>query len=124
MTKRVRIKLNKCIQNSQEVGSDDSHMMSRVFFEIVVNGNKKGSFYSDIKQPVGSEYNGEDLEVSVPEGYKGPFDHARFARGIRNYYQRLVGPKGSAISYGGTKNLVMKNNTIVMAAEFEFEADA
>ena len=44
MTKRVRIKLNKCIQNSQEVGSDDSHMMSRVFFEIVVNGNKKGSF--------------------------------------------------------------------------------
>jgi hypothetical protein len=124
MPKRVRVKLKKCIQNSQEAGSDDSHMISRVFYEIVVNGNKQGNFYSDIKQPVGSEYNAEDLEVTVPTEYKGPFDHERFANGIRNYYQRLVGPKGSAISYGGTKSVAMKNNTIMMHAEFEFDADA
>ena len=124
MAKRVRVKLKKCIQNSQDAGSSDSHMISRVFYEMVVNGNKQGSFYSDITQPVGSEYNAEDLEVTVPADHKGPLNHERFAKGIRNYYQRLIGPKGSAISYEGTKNVVRKNNTIVMDAEFEFEADA
>jgi hypothetical protein len=77
MAKRVRVKLKKCIQNSQEAGSNDSHMISRVFYEMVVNGNKQGSFYSDITQPVGSEYVAEDLEVTAPNGYKGAFDQAR-----------------------------------------------
>jgi hypothetical protein len=124
MAKRVRVKLKRCIQNSHEAGSDDTHMISRVFYELVVNGNKQGSFYSDIKQSVGSEYDAEDLEVTAPHGYTGPINHERFAQGIRNYYQRLVGPKGSAPSYGGTKSVVMKNKTIVMDTEFEFEADA
>ena len=49
MPKRVRVKLKKCIQNQHEVGSDDAHMISRIFYELVVNGKKQGSFYSDIK---------------------------------------------------------------------------
>jgi hypothetical protein len=123
MAKRVRVKLKRCIQNSRLAGSDDTHMISRVFYELVVNGNKQGSFYSDIKQPVGSEDTAEDLEVTIPAEYKGPFHHERFAEGIRNYYQRVVGPKGSASPYGGSKSVVMKDKTIVMDAEFEFEAD-
>ena len=112
MAKRVRVKLKRCIQNSQEAGSDDSHMISRVFYEMVVNGNKQGSFYSDITQPVGSEYVVEDLEVTAPNGYKGAFDQARFAKGIRNYYQRIAGSKRTK-----------KNNTIVLDAKFAFDAD-
>jgi len=114
MAKRVRVKLKRCIQNSQEAGSDDSHMISRVFYEMVMNGNKQGSFYSDITQPVGSEYVVEDLEVTAPNGYKGAFDQARFAKGIRNYYQRIA----------GSKSPTMKNSTIVLEAEFEFDAAA
>jgi hypothetical protein len=124
MTKRVRVKLNKCIRNSHEAGSDDSQMISRVFYEIVVNGNKQGNFHSDIKQSVGSADNGDDLEVTVPDGYNGPLDYERFAKGIRGYYQRLAGPQGSAVAYGGTTHTVKKNTTIVMDAEFEFDAQA
>jgi hypothetical protein len=124
MTKRVRIKLKRCTQNSQDAGSDKTHIKSRVFYELFVNGNKQGSFHSDIKQPVGSEYTAEGLEVTVPDGYKGPFNHEHFAEGIRKYYERLVGPQGNAISYGGAKKAVMKNNTIVMDSEFEFDAEA
>ena len=113
MAKRVRVKLKRFIQNSQEAGSNDSHMISRVFYEMVVNGNKQGSFYSDITQPVGSEYVAEDLEVTAPNGYKGAFDQARFAKGIRNYYQRIA----------GSKSTTMKNNTIVLDAKFAFDAD-
>ena len=114
MAKRVRVKLKRCIQNSQEAGSNDSHMISRVFHEMVVNGNKQGSFYSDITQPVGSEYVAEDLEVTAPNGHKGAFDQARFAKGIRNYYQRIA----------GSKSTTMKNSTIVLESEFEFDAAA
>ena len=113
MPKRVRVKLKKCIQNQHEVGSKDAHMISRIFYELVVNGKTQGSFYSDIKQPVGSEYVAEDLEVTAPNGYEGPFDQASFAKGIRNYYQRIA----------GSKSTTMKNNTIVLDAKFAFDAD-
>ena len=89
-------------------------MISRIFYELVVNGKTQGSFYSDIKQPVGSEYVAEDLEVTAPNGYEGPFDQASFAKGIRNYYQRIA----------GSKSTTMKNNTIVLESEFEFDVDA
>jgi hypothetical protein len=112
MPKRVRVKLKKCIQNQHEVGSKDAHMISRIFYELVVNGKTQGSFYSDIKQPVGSEYVAEDLEVTAPNGYEGPFDQASFAKGIRNYYQRIAGSKRTK-----------KNNTIVLDAKFAFDAD-
>ena len=118
MAKRVRVKLTKCIQNSQEAGTDEAHMISRVFYEIVLNGNKQGSFYSDIRQPVGAASDADDLEVTPPGGYKGPLNHERFAKGIRNYYHRLVGssPQGSGSS--------SRNKTFVMASEFEFDVDA
>lgn len=53
---RIRITFNRCIQDSQEYGSDDEHMVSRVFFNIQVNGEGKGEFTSDIKQTVGGGY--------------------------------------------------------------------
>ena len=94
MPKRVLVKLKKCIQNSEEAGSDDRQTISRVFYGIVVNGNKQGAFHSDIKQVVGSDYSTEDIEVTAPEGYTGPTNPERFARGIRNYYERLLGDAG------------------------------
>ena len=93
-------------------------MISCVFYEIVVNRNKQGRFYSDIKQKVGSDYRAEDVEVTALEGYTGPSNPERFSRGIRNYYEHLLGDGV------GAKTGMMRNSTMIMDSEFEFDAAA
>jgi len=49
----LRVNVTKWVQDSQEYGSTDEHMVSRVFYSIDVDGVPKGDYYSDIKQVVG-----------------------------------------------------------------------
>ena len=48
----------RCVQDSQEFGSDDEHMVSRVFFGLEIGGNAYHDLHVDIKQTVGSEFEG------------------------------------------------------------------
>jgi len=50
----VVVRFTKCQQNSQEAGSDDEHMVSRLFFSIEVDGKQIGAYHADLKQTVGS----------------------------------------------------------------------
>ena len=47
------ITIHKLIQDSQDYGSNDDHMVSRVFFDVEVEGKKYSDLYADIKQPIG-----------------------------------------------------------------------
>lgn len=110
----VTVKVQKCVQDSQEYGSTDEHMVSRVFFTIGTDGGPQVDDYCDIKQIVGSSYSPADTEVHLPHSYRGPYDHKIFSDKIKGYYAKLVNSSGSIISLGGSQNVRMMNNTFVM----------
>ena len=114
------INIKQCVQDSQEYGSTDEHMVSRVFYSIDVDGVSKGDDYSDIKQIVGSAYSSDNMEVSPPHEYRGPYDHNTFSNEIAGYFCKCVNSSGAMISLG-TANVRMRNNTFVMPYHFQFE---
>lgn len=121
---RVRVTLEKCIQDSQEYGSNDEHMVSRVFFSIEADG-RRSTGHVDIKQTVGSDYESGPIEVGAPAGYAGPFKQEVFRREVTAYFRHCVGSDASGIRLGpGVKNVRMHNNTLVRQHTFAFEADA
>jgi hypothetical protein len=112
----------KCIQDSQEYGSDNEYMVSRVFFNVDINGKVKNNLYSDIKQTVGSKYSREFIEVRLPDGITGPFNYEDFANAARDYYLQMCGPNAKGIKIeGNCSNIRMRNNTFLIPYTAEFD---
>lgn len=120
---RAKVFFRECVQDSQDYGSDDEHMVSRVFFSLEVDGKKYDEMYVDLKQAVGSSYETGPIEVSSPRGakYHGPFNHQAFSDGVEQYYRGLVGSKGKAIRISGATNIRMRNNRYAVPMTIEFE---
>jgi len=116
--------LKELIQDSQDYGSDDEHMVSRVFFDLEVDGVRHEGLYADVKQPVGSSFESDNLEVSKPVGYKGPFNYEAFRAVVEEYYRRLIGAQGRGIHIEGGANIRMSNNRIVTPELAQFEVQA
>ena len=126
---KVRIALHECIQDSQEYGSDDEHMVSRVFFSIEVDGKRWSDelYYADLKQVVGGEFEKNPIEVSSPcdssgEPYPGPMNYQAFRNGAESYFRNLVGSKGFGVHIEGGSHIRMQNNRFVQEDSIEFEA--
>ena len=115
-----KVTLQKLIQDSQDYGSNDEHMISRVFFDFEVEGQKYEGLYADIKQTVGSSFENAPLEVSKPVNYTGPFNFEAFHEIVEQYYRSLIGQSGSGIHITGGKKLRMHNNTFVQPHVAEF----
>lgn len=123
MTK-ARVTFNKCIQDSQDYGSDEEHMVSRVFFTLELGDRRYDGLYVDVKQTVGSSYEDGPIEVSSPKGtsYRGPFNYDAFAAAVEKYYRTLVGSTARGIRIGsGARNIRMRNNTFQRQEVVEFE---
>jgi hypothetical protein len=118
---RARVTFHKLIQDSQDYGSDDEHMVSRVFFTLEVEGTSYKELYVDIKQPVGSDFEEAPLEVSHPHSYSGPFNHQAFQKAVEAYYRGLVGASSSGIRIQGGGNIRMRNNTFIRETKVEFD---
>ena len=82
-----KLVFTRVIQDSQDYGSDDEHMVSRVFFDLEVGGDVRRGLYADVKQTVGTSYETAPLEVSFPQGYKGPLDCGVFRSHVETYYR-------------------------------------
>jgi hypothetical protein len=121
---RAKVTFERLIQDSQDYGSDDEHMVSRVFFSLEVEGKEHQGLYANIKQPVGSSFETAPLEISKPVGYQGPFNHAAFSAATERYYRALVGAAGRGIRIDGGNNIRMRNNTFVQPGTAEFEIKA
>jgi hypothetical protein len=117
---RFKVTFHRAIQDSQEFGSNDEHMVSRVFFTLAVDGKLAGDFFADLKQTVGSKFNRSDIEVSPPRGYDGPFDHVRFSDAARDYFSGAFGLEASGFNFGGSTNIRMWNNLSGQEREYEF----
>ncbi len=118
---KAKVIFQKLIQDSQDYGSDDQHMVSRAFFSVDVEGNVTQEAYVDIQQTVDTDFESTPLEVSKPVGYSGPFNYQAFRQAAEAYYRSLVGGKGSGIRITGGGNIRMRNNTFIQQAVVEFE---
>lgn len=123
-TMKASVRFYQCIQDSQEYGSNDEHMISRVFFNMNIGDTTYKELFADIKQTVGSSFETGSIEVSKPIGYKGPINYGAFRDAAEKYFRTLVGSQASGIRIeGGAKNIRMMNNTFNMEMSAEFYVD-
>jgi len=118
----AHVTFRRLVQDSQDYGSNDEHMVSRAFFDMQLGDQAHQGLSVDIKQPVGSNFDTSPLEISKPNGYNGPFNHQAFREAVEKYYRSLVGSSGSGIRISaGASNIRMRNNTFVQEAHAEFK---
>jgi len=118
----AHVTFRRIVQDSQDYGSNDEHMVSRAFFDMQIGDRAYKGLSVDIKQPVGSNFETSPLEISKPSGYKGPFNHQAFREAVEKYYRSQVGSSGSGIRIsGGASNIRMRNNTFVQEVHVEFK---
>lgn len=115
------VHFKELIQDSQNYGSDDEHMVSRVFFDLQVGDKKYPGAYANLKQAVGATAS-EHIEVSPPAGYAGPFDHRKFQAEVEKYFRSLFVSSGSSIKRSpGAKGIRMRDCRHRKAVSVSFE---
>ena len=92
----VSIQFKELIQDSQNYGSNDQQMVSRVFFDLQVGEKRYPGAHANIRQKVGAAAS-DPIEVSPPAGYAGPFDLGKFQAEVEGYFRSVVGKSRSRI---------------------------
>jgi hypothetical protein len=117
----AKVHFRECIQDSQEYGSDDEHMVSRVFFDLEVGDTVVEGLHADIKQVAGGSFEADPIEVGSPRGpsYRGPFNHQAFRDAAEEYYRRLVGSRGVVQIVNSTVRMYGSRFTVPMTVQFE-----
>jgi len=113
---------SRLIQNSQELGTDDDHLVSRVFFDLETPEGINGGLHSDVKLSPGADFSNDPLEVSFPDAVRDVLGYETLRREVEQYYRDNVGATGRGIMIGpGAKGIVMKDNLFVSRKEVEVE---
>lgn len=119
----AKVTFKKIIQDSQEYGSDDEHTVSRIFFDLELDGDSHTDLRVDVKHTVGSDFETTPLEVGPPQGYDGPFNHDAFRIEAEKYYREAFGSSGTAIHIEDGSNIRMMNNIVFLEKVLEFEVE-
>jgi len=121
----AKILFHKCLQNAQELGTNDEYMVSRVFFSIQLPGKQIDDLYTDIKQTVGDKFEGGTLEVGPPQNLKNVgLNYIAYRDLVEKYYRSLVGSTGSAFRVAeNCSDIRMFNNEFVVPMTAEIEVD-
>lgn len=90
------LKFDRVIQNTQVIGGEDEHMVAELHCELNVDGTVIGRAAVTIKQTVGSDYQKDPLEVSLPKEGKvfDAMDFQTFRAAAEHCYRSLIGPDG------------------------------
>ena len=115
----MKINFASCVYDSENFGSDDQHIVSRVFFSIWCEGLRYSGLHADIKHPIVGDFETDLLEVTLPHGYDGPISREAFQRAVEQYYRSLVGGGGLG-THTGNGTLRMRDHTFLLPRSFEF----
>ena len=118
---KAKIIFYKCIQDSQDYGSDDEHMVSRVFFNLEIGEETFDGLSANIKQAVGGDYDTGPIEVSQPFGYDGLFNHQAFRDCAEKYYRSCVSSEATGIEIGEGARIRIYGNIFKKEMVCEFE---
>ena len=107
MVKSVPITFHKIEVCSQDLGSTDEHMVSRLHAEVTPTGQPRRPITVAIKQTVGSTFDRESIEVlGCPDG----LDAIAFRGEVADYYLGLVSTStGAAIRLERAASLKLRN---------------
>ena len=115
----MKVNFASCIYDSEEYGSDDQHIVSRVFFGIWCEGLLYSGLYADVKHPVEGDIETDPFKITGPQGYGGPISPEAFKRAVGQYYRSLVGGGGLGTHTVNGK-LRMRDYTYLLPRSFEF----
>ena len=120
------VTFHKLIQEAQDVSSTDSkqnHVVSRVFFRLDLNDEHYADMSVILRQPFGTDYAKESIEVEKPFGsYAGNWNHNAFRKIVEDYYRSAIGSQGKAMRIGpGSGNVRMRGNTIGFLKSYQLE---
>jgi len=119
---RAKVILRRWSQVSQELGTNDEHMISSVLFSIEIGDNVYNDLTVDIKQTVGSNYLTDPIEVGQPRDYNGPFNHDAFRREVEDYHRNRLRGLVKGIETGGGR-WRFQNNTFETDSVFYMDVD-
>src|SRR5438874_4383192 len=98
------VTFHKLIQDTQDLATDDpnaSHMESRAFFSLSVHGTDYPDMSVVLRQPFGTDYATEPVEVEQPTGsYSGKWNHNEFRDAVEDYYRSAIGSQGRMFNFG------------------------
>jgi hypothetical protein len=118
---KIKVTFEEVVQVSQEFGSDNEYMVSRVFFTAEIGEWKSERLSVDIKQTVGADYLTGPIEVLGLPGVEG-LSYSEFRDAAEAYFRSWVGGVGgqkSFLSLGASAQ--MDDNRYVMKRAVEFE---
>ena len=117
---QARVTFHKLIQDSQDIGTGEDHMISKAFFTLELDGNVHNDMCVELKQPFGTDYETEPVEVFRPTGsYSGNWNQHAFADAAEDYYRGLIGSQGRVFAVG--KGTRMRNNTMEINRAYAFD---
>jgi hypothetical protein len=119
---KAKIRFHKLIQDTQDVMGGDlnqNHMVSRAYFTLDFGGNQYGDMSVVLRQPFGTDYATEPIEVEKPSGsYNGNWNHNDFRDAVEDYYRDAL---GRAIRIGPDSSVRMQNNVIALSKSYEID---
>ncbi len=106
---KIELIFSKIVQDSQDYGSNNEHMISRIYFKV--DGKE---YECNVRQPYGGSFSFEKdpIEVDAPEELKKTINYGQFRDAVENYFRKAVGANASGIRIDGGTNIRMRNNTI------------
>ena len=97
--------------NAQEYGGTDGHMVSRIFFDVDVEGGMSARLFANVTQAVGRQIEDANLQVS-PVEFPG-LSNEHFAAAARDYYHRCLDRSGQGIRITRARSVRLQNVQIV-----------
>lgn len=108
---KVKLALRWLIEGSQEIsdrGAGD-HLISKVLFDVEVNGHAMLDCGAEIRQPYGTQWL-DPVEVGGAQfsdpSFRGPWSHSAFAEQCDLYFHEMIGPSGTNIEINGPVGLM------------------
>lgn len=90
-----KVMFHRVVQDASEFGSTETLSVSRVYFDLEVDGEKFNDLYVKVEEAVGSSTH-TNKEITVGRLVDAPasIDQAALERAVCNYYQSLVSSAG------------------------------
>jgi hypothetical protein len=110
--------------DSKRLGSDRDQFVSRIFFDLEVDGELYEQLHVDVRQAVGTSFEDAPLEVSRPAGYEGPLDLPAFRAEVEAYYRPRVRRSGYGLAVAAATPIRLFDHIVEERATTEFEIPA
>lgn len=97
----------------------EAHVVSTIRFHMEIDGKQFANLVVEARQPYGTNFESEPLEIGRVTGYQGPWNHAGFAGLCKHYYRSLIGSSGRGVHIQGGSNIRIRNHLFVSCQQAE-----